>query len=417
MHYFEQLGSHVGDLWKKHDFNERSFPEVAHEALLRFPPETNTSLADALDFGLRGNSLPAQSDLEAIFGQPPLTVYKGREFEIQVLFWIGGTPAIHQHSFSGAFAVMHGSSLHLEWGFDPEHQVCSHLILGKLHLRKAEFLHVGDHRAIIAGNRFIHTTFHLEKPTVSLVVRTGTEQLEKPQYAYDPPTVAFDPDCEIVTLKRREQILAMLANSGQTSEYDKWVRSLLADADAFAAFRYLRQSSGLIRDDYGLEELLQHARKHHPKLVEKLEPALRNMRRQRGILQLRDKVTDAELRIFLAVLANVPDKQVVLDLLRELYPAEDPIVKLVSFIQQLCNADLLGEGFDEQWLCVFECLLRKIEGEGIEKALAAKCGEPNDAGRRMKIAVLEASIPHYWLIRPLLAHVADSPLAAATVTA
>jgi hypothetical protein len=45
-------------------------------------------------------------------------VYAGRRFYVEVVFWAEGTTAIHQHSFSGAFQVLVGSSIHTLYGFE-----------------------------------------------------------------------------------------------------------------------------------------------------------------------------------------------------------------------------------------------------------------------------------------------------------
>ena len=46
------------------------------------------------------------------FGDLPLTLARGNGFSIQLLLWTVGSTAIHTHSFSGAFTVLKGSSLH-----------------------------------------------------------------------------------------------------------------------------------------------------------------------------------------------------------------------------------------------------------------------------------------------------------------
>ncbi len=146
---------------------------------------------DVAKWGLTAERLPPQVDLSAKFGQPPLTVYSGRDFRIEVLFWVQGVPAIHQHSFSGAFHVMHGSSLQSLWDFEPTEQVAMRLAFGRVSLKKAELLRKGDSRPIIAGNRLIHSTFHLDRPSLTVVVRTVGETDQLPQYSYLPPTIAY----------------------------------------------------------------------------------------------------------------------------------------------------------------------------------------------------------------------------------
>jgi hypothetical protein len=414
MHYFEQLGSFIGNLWKQRDYDERVFPEVAEAALLHLPPNEHTSFADTVNFGLTVDPFPTQSDPAASFGQPPFTAYAGRDFEIQVLFWTGTTPTIHQHAFSGAFHVLHGSSLHITWEFDPQEKVLSHLIYGNLRLKKAELLHTGDHRPIIAGSRFIHTTFHLETPTVSLLARTMGEDMERPQYAYDPPTIAFDPHLA-VSIQKRQQILAMLIAGGRRADYLSSLKSLLADCDTLAAFRYLRQAAALIKDNHELNDVLQSARTRHPKLIEKTASALSYMRRQSGIIQLREKVSDPDLRFFLALVANIPNRRVILDLLQEHDPSMDPAAKFSSLIRQLCVKDLLGEPFEDEWFFMLECLLRNItDSKAIEHAFRERYGEGQTINHKIQIPILAVSIPRFWLLQNLFEDVSATSFMAMT---
>jgi hypothetical protein len=401
MHYFERLGSLVGELWKRRDYDERVFPEVAKAALLDLPPNEHTSFADTVNFGLTANPLPAQSDPNASFGQPPLTVYAGGNFEIQALFWTGTTPSIHQHSFSGAFHVLHGSSLHLTWEFDVQERVLNHLLYGDLRLKNAELLHPGDHRPILAGSRFIHTTFHLERPTVSLVVRTMSEELERLQYAYDPPAIAFGPQ-QRASDQKRHQILDMLVAGGRRADYYSFLKTLLAECDTLAAFRYLRQAAALLESQRELNDVLESARTRHPKLIETIVPVLSYIRRQSGIIQLREKVSDPDLKLFLAFLANIPDRRVILDLIQYRYPLADPAAKFASFIKQLCVKDLLGDSFQDEWFFMLECLLRNMNGrDAFERAFKEKYGEGQTGNHRTSISVLAVSIPRFWLLQNL----------------
>jgi predicted metal-dependent enzyme (double-stranded beta helix superfamily) len=212
MEYFEKLGSETGRLWKKLNYDERRFPEVATDVLTQMPSSRHTSFEEVVRYALMSETLPYQADPGASFGQPPLTVYESRGFRVEVLFWTGVTPSIHQHAFSGAFHVMHGSSIHISWGFDFQERVSTHFHYGRVDMKKAELLKLGDIRPIVAGTGFIHTTFHLDLPTVSVVVRTTNEQDQLPQYSFYPPSIAYNTRDNESYLRRKSQILAMLIN-------------------------------------------------------------------------------------------------------------------------------------------------------------------------------------------------------------
>jgi hypothetical protein len=54
-------------------------------------------------------------------------------------------------------------------------------------------MRTGDVRQILSGDRFIHSLFHLDRPSVTMVVRTKHDSGTDPQYSYFPPGIAYDP--------------------------------------------------------------------------------------------------------------------------------------------------------------------------------------------------------------------------------
>ena len=82
MNFFTELGVLVNKLWKEKNYDQRRFPAVAMQALSELPPAENVSFREGVFLGL-ADPLPAQSDLAAQFGQPPLTVYSAEEFRIE----------------------------------------------------------------------------------------------------------------------------------------------------------------------------------------------------------------------------------------------------------------------------------------------------------------------------------------------
>jgi len=71
-------------------------------------------------------SLPEQQDIEGRFGNPPITMFSGARFYIDVYYWLDGTTAIHQHSFTGAFQVLLGSSIHSRYSFREDKIINEH---------------------------------------------------------------------------------------------------------------------------------------------------------------------------------------------------------------------------------------------------------------------------------------------------
>src|ERR1700728_1922875 len=406
MHYFDELGSVVGQLWKQRNYDYRLFPEVAQAALCDLPPTQHTSLEDAAKFGLTKEPLPYQHDIAAHFGQPPLTVYLGRDFRIEVLFWINSTPSVHQHSFSGAFSVLHGSSLHLSWGFETEQRVTTHLFYGDVVLKHAEILQLGDLRPILAGDGFVHTTFHLDRPSVSVVIRTLSEEDRQPQYAYLPPTICWDPYERIFSYRRREQLLGMLIHSDRMAEYQELINSLIDTSDTYATFRYLLHAAYAVKRKETFDDLLRHAAEGHSRLIEKLSPALSRLRRQNLIVQLRETVANPDVRFVLALLANITDKATLLRLLKQRYMSQDPIAVLVKAVGELSANNLLSSHFDDAWLLMLECLLNGMSDIGeISRIFKQKYASDQVDAQDAQLRSLALTLGQFWLVRPYLQQV------------
>src|SRR5262249_25955269 len=120
MQFFEDLGALIERRWRGENYDENAFPVVASEALAETTPSERIDPWDIIPWPPHRNSLPAHRPPPAIFGAPPITLYAGPRFHIDIYFWLDGTTSIHQHGFCGAFQVALGSSLHSSYSFDED---------------------------------------------------------------------------------------------------------------------------------------------------------------------------------------------------------------------------------------------------------------------------------------------------------
>jgi len=401
MEFFQRLGSLVTRLWKERNFNEEDFPEVASRGLYELPPDQHITFWDVAKWALTCERLPGQADLSAKFGQPPLTVFGGRDFRIEVLFWVQGIPAIHQHSFSGAFHVMHGSSLQSLWEFEPTEQVAMRLALGRVSLKKAELLRKGDSRPIIAGNRLIHSTFHLDRPSLTVVVRTLAEADKLPQYSYLPPTIAYADQNGLPSVQRRTQLLRMLLISGKRAEYEEIARHILGTEDAYSVFLFLLSTFALIEDEDERHNLLLVARMKHPRLIEALQPALLQDERRNKIVQIRELVSNSDLQFFLALLLNITERTAIVNLVEQRYPSRDPITAIVTCVRELSELGVLGVHFPEPWLLMLQCLLMKRSDHEIQKAFSDQYSIQDISKIGSELSELSSGLQDSWLLEPV----------------
>ncbi len=386
--FFAELGQRTNGLWHSMGCDERVFHEAATRALLELPPQKHVRIWDAIAYGCLADPLPLQKDLDGKFGQPPLTVYWQDEFRIELLFWVHALPAIHQHSFSGAFHVLHGSSLHSIWDFDCRETITTRLLYGDLTLSSANVLNAGSTHGILGGNRFIHSTYHLDRPTVSVVVRTNHEQHHSPQYSYLPPTIAYDQPNEGPTTIRRLQFLNMLGGLGRFTELVDIVEQILEGADTYSAFQCLMQAFKLLQEERDRNRVLTAALRRHGRLVEVLRPVLEAIDRRDRIISLRRSVTDPDLQFFLALMLNVSVGPVILHLISQRYRRGDAIEMICRWVRELSSVRLADLLLPEYW--------QEIIRAGMSDTGAAAVPCANWAGSR------EYLFGH-WLLAPLFA--------------
>jgi hypothetical protein len=376
METFHHLGSHVAKLWRAQNYDSEAFAEVALKALTERPPIEYVRPDDALRWALSTDRMPPQLDLPGEFGEPPLTVYSGPGFVIDVLFWVDGTTAIHQHGFSGAFYVLDGSSVHSRYRFAVEDRVNTRLLFGRLYLEEVELLERGAARKIYAKEGLIHALFHLDRPSVTLVIRTMGDSDAQPQYSYRWPGVAFDPFHKPAMLTRQLQCLRLLERV-EHPKHSEMLGLLLNDADLETTFRVLDHARGQANFRGRFAELLEQMRPRFAHLYDTLAAAYEEDARLENLTLRRKLIQDPSQRFFLALLLNLRSRSEILRFVEQRYSG-NPVEVVVGWVEALAQfrppgydgANALDIELDEVSLFVFRCLLEGRTPPEIQELLS-----------------------------------------------
>lgn len=370
--FFDALARAVEEAWRKVDYDDARFGDLAYEALAAAPPAESLAAEDLVRWLASAPVIPPQISTGEAFGQPPITMFWNGQFQIEVLFWHTGTPAIHQHGFSGAFSVLGGSSVHCQYEFVPRRKVSSRFLLGAVELREVEILERGALRRIGRGGCLIHSLFHLESPSATVVVRTCGDPEAGPEYAYYPPGVAVDPSHSDALRTKRLQLLEMLAVS-RSPDLAGVASTILSGADLHTAFLVLLQAG--TRGDGGLfGRLLAEARERHGDVIEDFASAISRERRRQRIVALRHSVLDPDLRFFLALLLNVPERRAIDRLVRARFPEADPAALAEQWIGELSKSGALGLELDAPLRRLLRGCLRGASADEIVGQLRAEYG-------------------------------------------
>jgi len=327
--YFADLGQAVLARWKAENFSLPAFPKIAKASLDECPPTDHVDLDMLVRDFLVDDEQPAQS--LSGFGQPELVVYDHPRFYIQILFWLDGTTDIHQHEFSGAFHVLAGSSVHSHFAFDDARAITAHFQIGDLRLLETRLLETGATVPIVSGRGCIHSLFHLETPSVTVVVRTRSDPGTGPQFTYLPPHIALDPVQEDALTMRRKQLLDALEQIGDAA-YPELVREMIVELDFERGFFVLQNAMTHLRENDAWDGVWDVFSEKHGALAERVLPTLEEIIRRDLLVHLRGSVEDVEHRFFLAMLLSVRTREQIFQMVEQRYPgdAADTILRWAS---------------------------------------------------------------------------------------
>jgi hypothetical protein len=377
MKFFAELGALIEQRWRDQNYNDDLFPAIAQQALTELPPHKNVDVWDIVRWLFATTEIPSQQDVPGKFGDPPITLYAGPRFHIDVYFWLDGTTSIHQHAFCGAFHVLAGASIHSHYSFHPQQVINEHCAVGKIHLEKVELLEQGQSKQILPGKAYIHSLFHLDRPSATICVRTYHTSSGSPQYNFVKPHFALDPffheplsvkltqSAALLLRIQHPQAIEMIADLLTRTDFQTTF-SLLDLAWGHLGGKRLENEFGLATGEQQFQHLMETARQRHGALIDLIPDVFQESRRQSSLIHRRGLITGAEHRFFLALLLNVPDRQRVLEMVAQRFPQHDPLDTITEWMEELALTKVWGSSepnvlgikeFDEDYLFALRCLL------------------------------------------------------------
>ncbi len=364
--FFKELGDTVLARWKRENFSLAKFPEIARSALDKNPPASRVDLSALMRDFLLEEDQPFQTDSD--FGEPEIVAYSHPRFYIQLLFWMDGTTAIHQHEFSGAFHVMHGASIHAHYGFEKAQSVTPYLRVGDVRLKEIKLLESGSTVPITSGQDDIHSLFHLDSPSVTVVVRTQHDPGTGPQFNYLPPHIAIDPHFSDKLTMRRKQLLEVLEQAEDTG-YAELVTEMIADLDFERGFSVLHHSMAYLQQIEQWKPVLHVFEKKHGAIAAGVASTLKEEVRRSIIKSWRSTIIEPEHRFFLALLMNAPTRADLLSLVKQRFPRKEPIAIVLRWLEEL--TEISDEG-----VTILDCSFPEtveVESEAQRDLFLAAC--------------------------------------------
>ncbi|MEP6820477.1 MAG: hypothetical protein ABJA18_13155 [bacterium] len=423
MEEFQNLGESIESRWRAENYSEELFPEIAAQALVEADLPARVDPWEIIRWVQSATTLPEQQDVEGRFGDPPVTLFSGPRFYIDVYYWLDGATSIHQHSFTGAFQVLLGSSIHSRYSFREDKIINEHFSIGELAFEEVQLLTLRDVRMIRPGRNFIHSLFHLDRPSASITVRTQHTPSSALQYDYRKPHFALNPYFRNPVMIKKLQTIGLLLGM-KHKDADAMIGDLVCSSDFQTAYLALAETYQLMQSNemdalFGLSTgkdrfraILDRCRTVHGELIDLVLPVLEEQERQMSIVHRRGTITKDAHRFFLALLLNVPSREKILELVKQRYPDQEPVETILDWVEELGRTRVLGSKetnalgmaeFDDSYVFVLECLLEGLGLEEINQKAVAQYPPENAAELKARIPALMKTLRESILFKSLLA--------------
>ncbi|MEN9575817.1 MAG: hypothetical protein RL514_3672 [Verrucomicrobiota bacterium] len=304
--YFQTLGQTMASQLGDHPEPDSVFAAIATDVLSAVPAPPIDVLAMA-DWAGQQDPLPKQVNFKSGFGQPPLVVFVAPGFYIEVLFWFPSRTGIHGHGFTGAFRVLNGCSVQVEYRFLEESAPEEGLRLGKLVAQGIEMVAPGKVCSILGRDDFIHCVAHLGNPSLTLVARTyGSKDLR--QFSFHRCGFALRAKYQQQTMERQAAVLAAVFKA-RPAAFRERLLAYLAATDCAACYAVLSELKSLLAFPVFTKQVLPAVRErfgatHAPALA-----ALDEDVRSNGIWGLIGKLNDPRQQLQHALTELFPDER------------------------------------------------------------------------------------------------------------
>lgn len=399
--HFESLGETAAAAWAQYNFDSDAFPEIATDVLRQADTCRAVSGLDILEWVASSASLPQQPNLHSDFGNPPITLFWHPKFYIEALYWTVGTPGVHQHGFSGAFAVLEGSSLQSSYTFAVERRVNANMLFGELSLSDVRLLRKGDVQPIRSGTHLIHSVFHLDSPSVTIVVRTMADIEHHPQYLYHRPYLAINQFYDDQEATRKIQVLSFL-DQIRSSRFKVVAAQALESSDLYVAWRLLQHLRFSPSGASAFDEWVEIARRKHGPDVDKLAVVAAELDRESVLVTRRALVTSPEHRFLLALLMNVPSRDLILAMVQEYYPDQDAKELVARWAFEMSGTQISGVDFNDLNRLLFRSLLDGLDTTSAIALLERDYSRAEVEQHRDRLVERCTELRKSTLFRPLL---------------
>ncbi|MBI4242791.1 MAG: hypothetical protein HY606_01770 [Planctomycetes bacterium] len=323
----------VNELWKKEDYSIGLFGKIAYDVLKKSELHKEKLIENVLKKTAQAKLLPPQLSMERNFGYPPITLYAGDKFIIDIYFWVDPHTAVHNHSFTGAWVLLQGASLHNKFTFKAG-STYGGISTGKLSLESSELIKNGDINIIKPDSELIHQVWHLSCPSVSLVIRTAINSKLR---IYFPNLEVLSPEYLSKTTIKKVHLMQFLAESAHPLE-KSFIANSLKNSDDFNSFWLLHKYFGFTKNISKIHEIIKLSGQNYPWQADLIELFQSSHQVNLDLRSIRDEGA----RLFCALLFSTLDTEQIVKIIKEYAPDRSPLETATNWIGRLEKSGLIS---------------------------------------------------------------------------
>lgn len=207
----------IEDEWKRKDHSVEAFPYIVED----LDAYHNCNLQAFSDLRTLRHSLdiPKVAEIQRLssFSDVYYRLFDNGRFWVEVLNWWGSDINIHDHDFSAVQYQLKGSALNVEYDFSPHGKPKEDVVIGEYSVREAALWRPGQYSIVQPGRIAPHNICHIDRPTVSLLIRTHPHPEFGPQWNYFPPGVASSYGVADAVFRKNIKSLRLLAAHDEAS--------------------------------------------------------------------------------------------------------------------------------------------------------------------------------------------------------
>jgi hypothetical protein len=237
----------------------------------------------------------------------------------------------------------------------------------------SELLTRGSVHQIRSGPQFVHALFHLDHPSVSVVVRNYHDEGAPTQLGYLPPGIGIEPLVE-PRLERALELYRMLVDIGRVRDAEQILGGIIKQPDLMAVYLAMATIGEGAEERAIGQRIRERARKLHGAVIDRLADAIDREEEARRVKALRSRVTAPDLRYFLALLLVVPTPAALRRLIAERTPGADFVTTVIGWLTVLAEQYAFDIRLDAVQLRLVELMMRGQSLAAIKQTLVKEYG-------------------------------------------